>query len=181
MLTFKEINTGTFQTTDGEDWWVYGKESPTVLNCTLIGHICLVTGKTKDIPCNELTLLKVYNCGTRISTKNKVGWSSNVRFIVYMHKSPFGREKIVIVKDCGGGPYFYVVDQLDFHATWLALSQLTNVSDAIGWDILSALTGTYDKGYEEGNKKMGTLFLENRLKRRKRKDAYHLEILPATK
>jgi hypothetical protein len=180
MLTFQRVSDVTYQAADGSGWWLHvpatTSPEPTALDCTLIGHICLVTGKTKPVPCRELTLLKAYACGIR-EPESRQRWTSNVRYIVYEWQGDFSRPSIVIVKDCGGGPYYYVVDQLAFLETWKALAAV--IDDATAWDVLSALTGTYDKGHEEGSKKLGTLFLQGRLKKRKRKGAYHLEILPS--
>lgn len=174
MLTFKKTTRGMHEVDDGSKWLV--REAPVSLPCTLIGHNCHIKGKTVDVPCAELTLLRAYDCGIRDAGSHS-RWSSNVRYIVYEWKPTYGWPSIVIVTDCGGGPCYWTVDQLDFYNTWVALAGV--IDDATAWDLLSALTGTYDKGFGEGSKKMSTLFLQGRLKRRKRQGAHHLEILPS--
>ena len=87
----------TYQAADGSGWWLHvpatTSPEPTALDCTLIGHICLVTGKTKPVPCRELTLLKAYACGIR-EPESRQRWTSNVRYIVYEWRGDFSRPQV---------------------------------------------------------------------------------------
>lgn len=85
-------------------------------------------------------------------------------------------DQILIIESNGGGEYGYLERYSGNTRLFEGLCALLSAEQM--WDICHLIVETQKQGYRKGRSEMTTLFLQDRLKRRKRNKRYRLEILP---
>ena len=156
-----------------------GSVPPTHITCSRIGRVCLVLPATEDVPVAELELIAVGRfgegrpCDGLSSTTRWTGDSH--RYGAYLWTQQFSRPKLVIIECHGGGMQGYV-----FESPLPSIMELmrTLPTEKV-WDLCYSFAGTQNEAYKQGKNHITRLFLQDRLKRRRRNNAYYMEILPA--
>jgi hypothetical protein len=93
------------------------------------------------------------------------------RYGVYKHK-----ESLLIIESHGGGEQGYFDEHT--HAIELFDHLCSTLPPERIWDICYLIATTENRAYRKGRDKMTNLFLLGRLKRKRRKNRYLLEVLP---
>jgi len=107
-------------------------------------------------------------CSGRSSTK----WTGDSRrYGVYKH-----RRALLIIESHGGGEQGYL--DRDSHAIELFDLMCATLPPERIWDICYLIANTENRAYRKGRNEITTLFLQGRLKRKRRDHRYRLEILP---
>ena len=155
-----------------------GPVPPTHITCSRIGSVCLVLSASVNVPVTELEQIAVGRfgngrpCDGLSSTTRWTGDSH--RYGAYLWKPEFGSRKLVIVECHGGGMHGYV-----FESTLPSIVELMrSLPTEQVWDLCYSFAGTQNEAYKQGKNHTAQLFLQDRLKRRRKNNAYHLEILP---
>ena len=113
---------------------------------------------------------EVRPCAALDSTK----WTGNShKYGIYKH-----RNQLLIIESNGSGEYGY----LERHSDNIQLfdSLCASLPRERLWDLCHLIAETQKHGYRKGRHEITTLFLQNRLKRRRRNNQYRLEILPVS-
>jgi hypothetical protein len=154
---------------------------PDTLPAVRVGHICLVKGRTEQLAVASLSHLRSVRCGTRgvPAGGRGAGWSSASVFSVYRYQtSGADGDHAVIGCMSGLGPRLFVVDQLESGATFATLA--ATLSETVLWDVCSAIVGTCDESFKQGQNNERTVlfqaFAEGRMKRRKGPDGIRVTV-----
>jgi hypothetical protein len=151
-----------------------GPERPTHINCYNL-HDTLNRGETARVPVAGLQLMTKAYFGER-----KVGWTGDAyKFGIYRLTSEFGRGEIVIIVSHGGGMEAFSLSDLVAVQTWTHLA--AHLSEELLWNLCYEIMHAHRAVKSEATRRMSLLFLENRLKKRKRRNRLSVEILPSTK
>jgi hypothetical protein len=92
---------------------------------------------------------------------------------VYKH-----RRSLLIIESHGGGEQGYI--DRHSHAVELFDHLCGTLAPERIWDICYLIASTENRAYRKGRQELVTLFLQGRLKRRRRHQQWRLEILPET-
>jgi hypothetical protein len=86
------------------------------------------------------------------------------------------RRALLILESHGGGEQGYLDETC--HAIELFDHMCATLPPERIWDICYLIAHTQNQAYRKGRHELTTLFLQGRLKRKRRNQEYHLEILP---
>jgi hypothetical protein len=149
--------------------------APTHLRCVGMGFALSAHSDAEfDVELAPLELIGVGSFGAERPTGlgSRTKWTGDShKYGVYKH-----RDALLILESHGGGEQGYY----DRHSRAIELFDglCTTLPPERIWDICYLIANTQNQAYRKGRYEMAVLFLQNRLKRRKRKDQYHLEVLP---
>jgi len=148
-----------------------GTQQPTHVTCYNL-HDTLNRGESEEVPTGELHLLARAYFGGR-----NVGWTGDAyKFGIYHRRVQIGRPEIVIVVSHGRGMEAYALSDLVAVQTWTHL--VDKLSEELLWNLCYEIMHVQRAVKDETTRKMGRLFLEGRLKRRRRQNRVYLEVLP---
>ncbi len=148
-----------------------GQEQPTHVDCYNL-HDTLNRGEMVRVPAADLDLISRAYFGDR-----KAGWTGDAyRFGVYRWNVSIGRPQIVIIVSHGGGMEAYCLSDLVAFETWTHLSN--NVSEEILWNLCYEIMHAQRAVKTEVHRAAMRLFLDGRLRKRKRGTWLHVEVLP---
>src|SRR5215469_16748955 len=147
---------------------------PTHLSCSGMGFE--LSAHSFGEPEVELALFEFIGAGLFGDARPCAGltatkWTGDShKYGIYKH-----RNQLLIIESNGSGEYGY----LERHSDNIQLFEnlCTTLPKEQIWDICHLIAETQKQGYRKGRHEMATLFLQNRLKRRKRKNQYQLVIL----
>lgn len=144
---------------------------PEKLNAFRIGHVCLVLSSELELEPAKMEYLGQGFFGP--ARGNRIKWTGDCyKFGIYRYE-----DRAVILRTDGGGSYLYYIDQTDAGKVW---AELCNVlSSSMLWDVCQTVAHTYDEGRKAERRKLHTLFLAGRLKKRKRQGRLSVEIVAA--
>lgn len=157
--------------TDGSNLILRGNVEPTEVIADLIGHSGLVNGPTRRLQLAQFAHLRSLPGGSRPTGRPGVNWTNaHQTFAVYSYDNgDWSKPEIVFSQYHGGGAFFAIVDQLDFHKTFSPLVE--TLPDHAIYDLIQAMIGSYNKGKNDGanvtEKRLCEAFVEGRLKKRK--------------
>ncbi|HET9184342.1 MAG TPA: hypothetical protein VFP59_19645 [Candidatus Angelobacter sp.] len=149
--------------------------APTHLRCVGMGFALSAHSDAEfEVELAPLELIGVGTFGagrpTRAGSNTKWTGDSH-KYGVYKH-----RGSLLILESHGGGEQGYY-DRFS-HAIELFDELCTTLPPERIWDICHLIATTQNQAYRKGRHEMAMLFLQNRLKRRKRHGHYRLEVLP---
>jgi hypothetical protein len=151
-------------------------EPPATVTAHIIGH-CFNEAETREV---EISRLEYLAEGTFDKTARRRWTGDYLKFAVYLYKPEYEDTKAVIMRTDGGGHYFYYVADLDAERLFRTLAD--SLSPDSLWSLLGSLVHTYEKGRKDEKAKIYGLFMQDRVKRRKRHGGRQfIEILPAPK
>lgn len=162
-------------------------EPPTTAEAYLVGHSGLVRDATRTIELADLEYVcKAFFGPPRGNARPDGeggwlgGWTGDYcKYALYLLRNEFATPDAVIMRHDGGGHYFYVIDELESHKAWPAIALA--LPEPLRWTLFNSYAHTYHAGAKAGERKMGRLFLEDRLKKRRKGGAVRLEVLPEKK
>jgi len=152
-------------------------KAPTHLRCIGMGYTLSNNSHVEfDVELAPFVLIGVGNfgegrpCGASSTTK----WTGNShQYGVYQND-----RSLLILESHGGGEQGYF-DQHS-HAVELFDHLCATLSKQRIWDICYLIAATENRAYRKGRQELATLFLQGRLKRRRRNRQWRMEILPET-
>jgi hypothetical protein len=151
-----------------------GPEQPTHINFYNL-HDTLNRGEITQVAVGELQLITKAYFGER-----KVGWTGDAyKFGIYRRTVPSGRAEIAIVVSHGGGMEAYLLSDLVAVQTWTHLA--ANLSEELLWNMCYEIMHAHRAVKSEATRATMRLFLEGRLKKRKRRNRVTVEVLPPSK
>jgi hypothetical protein len=149
--------------------------APTHLRCVGMGFALSAHSDAEfDVELAPFELIGVGNFGAGRPTEpgSDTKWTGDSdKYAVYKH-----RGSLLILESHGGGEQGYYAR----HSHDIELFEricATFPPERI-WDICRLIATTQNQAYRKGRDEMAGLFLQNRLKRRKRSGQYRLDILP---
>lgn len=150
-------------------------KAPTYLQCVGMGYTLISdSAKTFEV---ELAPFELIGVG-RFGAGRPCGWDSTTKWTGDSHK--YGvykhRRALLIVESHGGGEQGYY--DKSSHAIELFDELCSSLPPERIWDICYQIATTENRAYLKGRQEVMSLFLQDRLKRRKRKHRVHVEILP---
>jgi hypothetical protein len=156
-------------------------EAPTQLRCVGMGFALSAHSDVEfDV---ELAPFELIGVG-RFGEDRPCGWSSTTKWTGNSHE--YGVYKhvrsLLIIESHGGGEQGYL--DRHSHAVELFDHLCATLPPERIWDICYLIANTENRAYRKGRHEMEMLFLQGRLKRKRRNRQYQLEILtearPAT-
>jgi hypothetical protein len=150
-------------------------EPPKQLRCVGMGYALLAHSNEEfDVELAPFELIGVgrFGKGRPCDGLSGTKWTGDSHeYGVYKH----GRS-LLIIESHGGGEQGYF--DRHSHAVELFEHLCTTLPPERIWDICYLIAKTENRAYRKGRHEMTMLFLQGRLKRRRRNHQYHLEILP---
>jgi hypothetical protein len=148
--------------------------APTHLKCVGLGY-CLSAESSKEFNLElapfEFMGAGVFGEGRPCSWSSSIKWTgSSHKYGIYKH-----RDSVLIIESHGGGEQGYY--DSDCHALELLENMCRTLSPERIWDVCYLIAKTENGAYRKGRQEMAALFLEGRLKRRRRNSSYRLEIV----
>ena len=151
-----------------------GPDQPTHIECFNL-HDTLNRGEITQVPVGELRLMRKAYFG-----KRKVGWTGDAyKFGVYQRTQQIGRPEIAILVSHGGGMEAFLLSDLVAVPTWNHLS--ANLSEEYRWNLCSEVMQAHRAVKTEATRATMRLFLDGRLKKRRRHHRITVEVLPPHK
>jgi len=169
-----------YHTDDGARIYFRGSatEAPTHLRCVGMGFaLCAHSDAEFDVELAPFELIGVGRFGEGRPCDGLSGtkWTGDSHeYGIYKH----GRS-LLVIESHGGGEQGYL-DRRS-HAVELFDHLCATLSAERLWDLCYLLATTENRAYRKGRQEMAMLFLQGRLKRKKRNNCYRLEILPEAK
>lgn len=151
-------------------------EAPTHLRCVGMGYTLSANSwKECDVELAPFTLIGVGRFGDGrpcdgLSGSTKWTGSSHT-YAVYKH-----RRDLLVIESHGAGEHGYI--DRHSHAIELFDFLCANLPTERIWDICYLIANTENRAYRKGRQELTTLFLQGRLKRRRRNHQWLLDILP---
>jgi hypothetical protein len=134
-------------------------------------HDTLNRGEIAQVPVGELYLLAKAHFGVR-----NVGWTGDAyKFGIYRFTRRFGRPEIVIIVSHGGGMEAYLLSDLVAHQTWSHFAE--NLSEDLRWNLCYEIMHAHRAVKSEATRIVMQLFLEGRLKKRRRRNRSYVQVL----
>ena len=153
------------------------QRAPTHLHCVGMGFaLCAHSEAEFNVELAPFELIGVGAFGVARPTDavSNTKWTGDShKYGVYKH-----RNSLLILESHGGGEQGYY--ERHSHGIELFDGLCATLPPERIWDICHLIATTENRAYRKGRHEMSVLFLENRLKRRKRHGYYRLEILPDT-
>ncbi len=150
-------------------------DAPTQLRCFGMGYSLIAHSDAEydlDLAPFELIGVGLFGEGRPCGGSTNTKWTGDSHtYGVYKHRS-----SLLIIESHGGGEQGYfdqhcrAIELFDHLCATLAPERI--------WDICYLIATTENRAYRKGRHEMATLFLEGRLKRKRRNNCYRLEILP---
>ena len=177
MNLIQEHPSSNYHTDDAAQ--IYFRDSsakaPTHLRCVGIGYA--LSAHSRAEPNVELAPFQLLGVGI-FGEGRPCDWSSQTKWTGSSHK--YGvykdRRSLLILESHGGGEQGYIDEHSDAIELFDHLCSM--LSPERIWDLCSLITNTENRAYRKGRQEMTELFLQGRLKRRRRNHTYGLEILP---
>ncbi|MBZ5505985.1 MAG: hypothetical protein LAO78_10905 [Acidobacteriia bacterium] len=149
-----------------------GPQAPTHISCYNL-HDTLNRGEIAQVPIGELHFLARAHFGVR-----NVDWTGDAyKFGIYRFTRQFGRPEIVIVVSHGGGMEAYLLSDLVAHQTWTNVAE--HLSEDLRWNLCYEIMHAHRAVKTEATRVVMQLFLEGRLKKRRRRNRSYVQVLPA--
>jgi hypothetical protein len=150
--------------------------APTHLRCVGMGFALSAHSDAEfDVELAPLELIGVgrFGSGRPTGLGSSTKWTGDShKYGVYKH-----RGALLILESHGGGEQGYYAGHS--HAIELFEGICASFPPERIWDICYLIATTQNQAYRKGRHEMAVLFLQDRLKRRKRNGQHRLEILPA--
>jgi hypothetical protein len=151
-----------------------GPEQPTHIECYNL-HDTLNRGGITKVPIAELRLMAKAYFGER-----KVGWTGAAyKFGIYRRTQQIGSAEIAIIVSHGGGMEAYLLSDLVAVPTWTHLA--ANLSEEYLWNLCYEVMQAHRAVKTEATRATMRLFLDGRLKKRRRHHRVTVEVLPPRK
>lgn len=151
------------------------EQAPTHLTCVGMGFVLSAHSDAEfEVELAPFQLIGVgqFGEGRPCSGSNSTKWTGDShKYGVY--KS--GRS-LLILESHGGGEQGYF--DRSSHAIELFDNLCATLPAERIWDVCYLIATTENRAYRKGRHEMTTLFLEGRLRRRKRNNSYYLKIVP---
>jgi hypothetical protein len=149
-----------------------GPQPPTHISCYDL-HYTLNRGEIAQVPIAELHFLARAHFGDR-----NVGWTGDAyRFGIYRFTRQFGRPEIVVIVSHGGGMEAYSLSDLVAHQTWSHIAE--HLSEDLRWNLCYEIMHAQRAVKDEATRIVKQLFLEGRLKKRRRRNRSYVQVLAA--
>jgi hypothetical protein len=152
-------------------------ETPTHLRCVGMGYTLSAESQAEfDVELAPFVLIGVGTFGEGRPCDGSSGtkWTGRSHtYAVYKH-----RRSLLILESHGGGEQGYIDHHS--HAVELFDHLCATLAPERIWDICYLIATTENRAYRKGRQELATLFLQGRLKRRRRERQWRLEILPET-
>ena len=153
-----------------------GTEAPGRLRCAGMGYaLSAHSDEEFDVELSPFELMGVgrFGEGRLCWEGSTTKWTgSSHTYGVYKY-----RKSLLIIESHGGGEQGYFDESS--HAIELFEQLCSTLSAERIWDLCYLIATTENRAYRKGRYEMTKLFLQGRLKRRRRKNQYRLEITPA--
>lgn len=166
-----------YHTDDAAQIYIRGsaEKAPTHLRCVGMGFDLSAHSDVEfnlDLAPFELIGVGRFGEGRPCDGLSGTKWTGDSHeYGVYKH----GRS-LLIIESHGGGEQGYF--DRHSHAMKLFEHLCATLPPERIWDICYLIANTENRAYRKGRHEMAMLFLQGRLKRRRRNNQYHLDILP---
>lgn len=150
-------------------------QAPTHLLCTGIGYELSADSLgtfSMELAPFEFVGAGIFGAARPCDTLSSTKWTGDShKYGVYKHSN-----YLLIMESNGSGEFGYLERHSDNVRLFEHLCATLRVEQI--WDICHLIAETQKQAYRKGRHELETLFLQNRLKRRKRNSRYCLEIVP---
>jgi hypothetical protein len=140
-----------------------------------ISHSGIVESEVVSVQVADMNFMAAGLFGPGRGTGN-IKWTGDAyKFAVYQ----CGRRAIVIMRTDGSGTRFYYLDDLISREIWEYFT--STLTTEMLWNVCRQIIFAYEEGRDHAKKEAYDLFVEGRLKKRKRKGRVYVEVSEVSK